>query len=111
MRGNRRLKKGPVPIREVVLELSERLGKGASKQKAIDSLWEKTIGKKKNRHTRIGALERGVLTIVVDNASALYELSLERGIILQKLQKSLGENYIKDLRFQIGLVQSSPSAK
>lgn len=98
-----RAKKGPVLIAEIIAAISRSLGRESAKQEKVFSLWQKVAGKKKGTHTKVSAFEQGVLTILVDSSSVLYELSLEKGGLLQKLQRELGEEKLKDIRFQIGL--------
>jgi|GEM_PF-2641862 len=95
-------KRGPIPISEVIPELTRGLGEDVLKREKIASLWQKVVGKKKGLHAKAATFENGVLTVVIDNSSSLYELSLEKEAILQKLQKELGHREVKEIRFQVG---------
>ena len=97
-----RAKRGPVPIAEIIAAVSQGFGKEGAKQEKISSLWQRTAGKKKAPHTKVSAFEQGILTVLVDSSSLLYELSLEKDAMLQKLQHEFGEKKIRDVRFQIG---------
>ena len=45
-------------------------------------MWQKAIGKRKAPHAKILAFEEGLLTILVDSSSMLYEFSLEKEMTL-----------------------------
>ena len=103
MREGRPLKKrGPVPIGEVISEVTRSFGEEASKRGKVASFWQKAIGKKKGLHAKISTFENGVLTIAIDNSSSLYELSLEKETLLQKLQEEFGSREVNDIRLQMG---------
>ena len=95
-------KRGPVPIGEVIASLRSGMGKEAQKREAIGSLWQKIVGKKKRAHAKVHAFANGTLIVWIDNSSSLYEFSLEKESLLQKLQKELGPERIKEIRFQLG---------
>ena len=95
-------KRGPIPIREVISELTRGLGEDVLKRGRVASFWQKVIGKKKGLHAKVSTFENGVLTIVIDSSSSLYELSLEKEAILQKLQKEFGSREVNEIRLQMG---------
>ena len=103
--GTRQGKGRPTPIGEIIASLLEKFQKRASEQEEIVSLWGRTIGTKRGAHTKVSALEGGVLTVQVDNSSFLYELSLQREDIVKKLKKHLKKGDLKEIRFQLGKVQ------
>ena len=98
-----RTKRGPVPIAEIIAAVSRGLGEESATQEKIFSLWQRVVGKKRTLHTKVSTFEQGTLTVLVDSSSALYELSLEKETMLKKLRRELGEDKIKDIRFQTGL--------
>ena len=95
-------KKGPVPISDILSVLLPGLGEETLKRERMTSLWCRSIGKKESLHTEISAFGDGILTILIDSSSSLYELSLKKELILQKLQKEFGKNEVREIRFQIG---------
>ena len=97
-----RAKRGPVPIAEIIAVVSQGLGKEGAKQEKISSLWQRAVGEKRASHTKVSTFEGGTLTVLVDSSSQLYELSLEKDEILQKLRREFGEKKVGDVRFQIG---------
>lgn len=95
-------KRGPVPIREVMGELSDRLEKKIAEGKRVTTLWQQVAGKKLSLHAEIVPSEDGTWTVWAENASSFYELSLRKGEILRKLQKAVGEGKVRDIRLQSG---------
>ena len=94
----------PTPVGEIIAPLLEKFRKRAFEQEEIVSLWERTIGAKRGAHTKVSALEGGILTVQVDNSSFLYELSLKREEIVKKIKKHLRKGDLKEIRFQLGKV-------
>jgi predicted nucleic acid-binding Zn ribbon protein len=67
--------------------------------------WTASAGALVARQTRVGALRRGVLEILVDNSTLLYELATYRkATLLADLQDRLPELNLRDLRFRVGAV-------
>ena len=67
--------------------------------------WAASAGLLVARQTRVGALRRGVLEILVDNSTLLYELATYRkATLLADLRDRLPELHLRDLRFRVGAV-------
>ncbi|MBI4436720.1 MAG: DUF721 domain-containing protein [Candidatus Omnitrophica bacterium] len=90
---------------EIILPLLGQFRRRASQQKDLVTLWERTIGAKRGAHTKVSALEGGVLTVWVDNSSFLYELSLKKEEIFKKLKRHLKTEDLKEIRFQLGRIE------
>ena len=70
----------------------------------ISALWKEAAGEKAAAHTRPASLRKKKLVVNVDGSSWLYELTLRKKEILERLQKKLGEDKIKELQLRIGEV-------
>ena len=71
---------------------------GVNQQKAV-IIWPKIVGTKIAENTTAELVDFNVLTIKVKNSTWRNELYLKKDIILEKLNKELGPNTIKELRF------------
>ena len=74
------------------------LENGVNQQKAV-IMWPKIVGTKIAENTTAELVDFNVLTIKVKNSTWRNELYLKKDIILEKLNKELGPNTIKELRF------------
>ena len=74
------------------------LENGVNQQKAI-IIWPKIVGTKIAENTTAELVDFNILTIKVKNSTWRNELYLKKDIILEKLNKELGLNTIKELRF------------
>ena len=74
------------------------LENGVKQQKAV-IIWPKIVGTKIAENTIAELVDFNVLTIKVKNSTWRNELYLKKDIILEKLNKELGSNTIKELRF------------
>ena len=74
------------------------LENGVNQQKAV-IIWPKIVGTKIAENTTAELVDFNVLTIKVKNSTWRNELYLKKDIILKKLNKELGSNTIKELRF------------
>ena len=74
------------------------LENGVNQQKAV-IIWPKIVGTKIAENTNAELVDFNVLTIKVKNSTWRNELYLKKDIILEKLNKELGPNTIKELRF------------
>ena len=96
-------KDGAEPIKSIVREVLESLkDKKLNKHDALQKAWQKAIGQKAEKHTRISSLRGGRLVIEVDESGWMYQLTLKKQEILKKLQKYLKETEIQELHFRIG---------
>ena len=74
------------------------LENGVNQQKAV-IIWPKIVGTRIAENTTAELVDFNVLTIKVKNSTWRNELYLKKDIILEKLNKELGPNTIKELRF------------
>ena len=78
--------------------INSGLESGVNQQKAV-IIWPKIVGTKIAENTTAELVDFNVLTIKVKNSTWRNELYLKKDIILEKLNKELGPNTIKELRF------------
>ena len=74
------------------------LEKGVNQQKAV-IIWPKIVWTTIAENTTAELVDFNILTIKVKNSTWRNELYLKKDIILEKLNKELGPNTIKELRF------------
>ena len=85
-----------IAIKEFLINTG--LENGVNQQKAV-IMWPKIVGTKIAENTTAELVNFNVLTIKVKNSTWRNELYLKKDIILEKLNKELGPNTIKELRF------------
>lgn len=97
--------KRPKAIADVLSELMARRGYArVQAQDALAEAWVKVVGEELARSTRVGGRRRGVLEIIVAHSTLVQELAFQKAAILQKLDKQIPEETIRDLRFRVGVV-------
>ena len=64
--------------------------------------WEKAAGRKASSHSAPVSLRRSTLVVNVDGSSWLYELTMKKGKILEKIKSELAGKKINQIRFRIG---------
>ena len=74
------------------------LEKGVKQQNAI-SIWEEIVGKKIALNTDAESVEHGTLTVKTSSSTWRQELMFNKRDIIEKINKKLGHNIIKDIRF------------
>ena len=74
------------------------LEKGVNQNKAIE-LWPDIVGEKISKNTEPQAVESGTLIIKTKNSAWRQELIFKRSEILKSINKKLGKNTIKAIRF------------
>ena len=90
------MEKLDITIRDFLINTG--LENGVKQQKAV-IIWPKIVGTKIAENTTAELVDFNVLTIKVKNSTWRNELYLKKDIILEKLNKELGPNTIKELRF------------
>lgn len=95
---------GPEPLREVLSRLFAARGWGRRQGRLhLEEAWAAAAGARAAEHTCVGALRRGVLEILVDNAVLMQELAnFQKRSLLEKLRTALRGTTITDLRFRAG---------
>lgn len=93
---------GPRPIAESLSELIALRGWARSAaNEDLDRLWKEVAGEGIAARTRVGAIKRGVLQVLVDNSALLAELAgFRRDELLQALIERAPELQLKGLKFR-----------
>ena len=98
-------KRQPKPIGNVIAQLVQRKGyaqvRVASER---DEAWRTAIGQQLAPMTRVGAMRRGVLEILVANSLVMQELTFRKPDLISLLAKALPKHKISDLRFRVGKI-------
>ena len=94
---------GAQPISDILSELVSRRGFARLRsQQHVEDAWNKAIGEPGSKYTRLGAVRRGVMEILVANSVLLQELAgFHKQPLLRKLQDLLGPSAVRDLRFRL----------
>jgi|TARA_B110000263_G_scaffold176364_1_gene154128 predicted nucleic acid-binding Zn ribbon protein len=74
------------------------LEKGVNQNKAL-LIWEEIVGNTIADNTSPEKVEHGILTVKTKNSSWRQELLFKKQEIIEKLNKSLGDNTIKEIKF------------
>jgi len=77
----------------------------------IYKIWPAVVGEKIAENTCLESAKRGTLFVNVSNPAWMQELHFLKGMIIEKLEKKLGEGTIRDIRFKTGQIPSSGSKK
>ncbi|HEY6010843.1 MAG TPA: DUF721 domain-containing protein [Nitrospirota bacterium] len=64
--------------------------------------WEKAVGSMIAQHTRPEALRAKKLTVIVDSPAWMQQLSLLKPEIIEKVNRGLGKEAIRDIALRLG---------
>ncbi len=96
---------GPTPIKDVTSRVLGRLSGGRKKkEERIKKAWFKAAGERARGHTEPRSLRKGRLVVNVDSSALLYELTVDKKTILDRLKKTKTD--IKELSYRIGSVEN-----
>jgi predicted nucleic acid-binding Zn ribbon protein len=94
-------------IGDIVSQLLARRGYAQEATSAdIAAAWREAVGEMAAKCTRIGAIRRGTLEVVVANSAISQELTFRKTQLVAELARRLPEHKIKNLRFRTGNVGS-----
>jgi predicted nucleic acid-binding Zn ribbon protein len=95
---------GPEQLGEILSRLFTARGWGRKQARLhLEETWADIVGPRDARHTRVGALRRGVLEVLVDNAVLMQELAqFQKRQLLEQLRRRLPGSTFTDLRFRAG---------
>lgn len=97
---------GPQPIGRVLAELMARRGFArVQAAEAYAAAWREAAGGLIADHSRVGALRRGTLEVVVASPALIQELGFRKAGLIAALQDLLPDEGIRDLRFRAGAVR------
>lgn len=94
--------KGPRKLADILSEVIARRGTAKTTvQLEIERSWKEAAGERAASRTRVGALRRGELEILVDNPALLMELEgYYKDDLLAAMQRSVRHCTIRKLRFR-----------
>jgi hypothetical protein len=93
----------PKPIADVLSELMAR--RGFARVRSVASLkqaWDEAAGELLATQSRVGAVRRGVMEVVVAHSTLAHELSYQKATLIERLATLLPEQKIRDLRVRVG---------
>ncbi len=101
--------RGPEPLADILGRLFTARGWGRRQERLrLEQGWAQACGERLAAQTRVGALRRGVLEILVANATLMQELAgFYKRKLLEALRKQLPEMTLVDLRFRAGRMDGS----
>jgi len=100
------MRRGPEPIGDVLVQLMARRGfAGVRRAATCEEAWRRAAGELAAEYTRVGAVRRGTLEVLVANSTLLQELTFQKQALLEALGQLLPDERIRDLRFRVGAVQ------
>ena len=98
--------RGPQAIGNVLSELMARRGYArVQSAAAYDAAWREAAGPLAAAYSRVGALRRGTLEVVVANSTLMQELGFQKHTLLRSLAELLPDDGIKNLRFSTGNIE------
>jgi predicted nucleic acid-binding Zn ribbon protein len=99
---------GPEPLADVLGRLFTARGWGRKSDRLrLEQAWSQGAGPKLAAQTRVGAFRRGVLEILVGNATLMQELAgFHKKRLLDALRQLLPGVTLLDLRFRAGTIDS-----
>jgi len=93
----------PQKLSNILADLMARRGFGrVQSTEAYEEAWRQAGGPLAAQYTRVGALKRGTLEIVVANSVLMQELTFQKDALLAHLLQLLPDQGIKGLRFRVG---------
>jgi predicted nucleic acid-binding Zn ribbon protein len=69
--------------------------------------WTEAVGEEVASHTRPKAFKGTLLLVTVDSSVWMYHLSMMKQEIIARINKKLGEETLREIRFSIGHVEAS----
>jgi predicted nucleic acid-binding Zn ribbon protein len=100
------MSRGPERINNILSELMARRGYArVQSAQQFDAAWNEAAGPLAAQYSRVGALRRGKLEVVVANSTLVQELMFQKAALLKTLAQLLPDQGIKDLRFRVGTIQ------
>ncbi len=99
---NRRVRKTPEPVSQLVGRVLGDLGLDASARVVrLAERWEEAVGAEVARHCHPTALRDEGLEVTVDSSAWCQQLKLQRGEILAALRRVAGEDAPVDLWLRV----------
>lgn len=77
----------------------------AALEARVVMLWPKVVGAQLAKATEAQRMQGGTLLVVTRNSAWNQELSFQKLRIVQRYREHLGQDFVKDVRFNVGLVR------
>jgi predicted nucleic acid-binding Zn ribbon protein len=98
--------RGPQTIGNMLSELMSRRGYArVQSASAYEAAWREAAGPLAAAYTRVGALRRGALEVIVANSTLVQELGFQKLALLKNLAALLPDEGIENLRFRVGNIE------
>ena len=103
--------RGPELLAEVLGRLFTARGWGRRQDRLhLEKAWSEVVGPEFAAQTRVGAVRRGVLEVMVANSVLLQELAhYHKRRLLEGLRGKLPGTTLTDLRFRAGVIEDTGS--
>ena len=99
------MKKAATPIGDVTKSIIGKLSiTRHKKEKKILEAWRRAAGERYSEHTQPVSLRRKELVVNVESSGWLYDLTMRKREISEKLKKRLKDDFSK-VRFRIGQIE------
>ena len=96
-------RKAENPLEDVLKNIINGITKkGGLTEEDVDAGWANVVGEKAARHSKPRSLKGSRLIVNVDDSSWLYELTIQKKEILDKLGAELKSKKIKEITLRIG---------
>ena len=98
----------PKRIKRILNAILRKLGlEKRIKECAILSFWNDAVGENIALHTKPLKVYDGRMTVLVESSSWTQELTFLKNRIIERLNRSIGKEVIKDIYFKIGEIKKS----
>jgi hypothetical protein len=77
------------------------------KQQMACLIWDRVVGSEIRSNTRPAYVKSGILFVMTKSSSWANQLTFFKDDLIKKINNSLGEKIIKDIRFQVGFVDQA----
>jgi predicted nucleic acid-binding Zn ribbon protein len=95
--------KRPATVAELLTEIFQDKPTGMRlKEGKIWLVWEKSVGEQIAARARPAGFRDGTLTVIVDNAPWMQQLTYLKKQIIARLNESIGEEMVKDIYLKAG---------
>ena len=99
---------GKSPLGDIIKSVIGKMGgKDKVGEEEIVGAWREAVGEAASKHSRPASLKKGSISVNVDGSAWLYELTLKKKEILEKLEEKIKGKKIKEIRFRIGEIKKA----
>lgn len=97
---------GKSSLEALLKKVMKDLGKkGRLTEEEMAEIWTSAAGPAAAGHSKVKSLRKGMLFVTVDDSSWLYELTLKKREITERLKPKIRTRNFKDIRFRIGILK------